>query len=142
MTPRNPEYKFNQTTSERLTFANKFEDLLPGVEFEEPSELFEARLAVLEALARKDQSPDFIQSVWIEYAKVCERIVDSKTETNPQIRAQLQIAMLVHKALIFREVGDMQSYGQGLSDVEDYAFNMYFDGIVEKIGAELDELMS
>ena len=144
MSHRSPEHEFNPNHSESKmpAFADKFQDLLPGVEFEEPNELLEARTSVLEALARKDQRSDLIQSVWIEYAKVCEQVVDSKAEAGPQIRAQLQIAMLVHKALIFREAGDIQRYGEDLSAAEDYAFNMYFDGIAETIGAELDNLAS
>lgn len=144
MSPRNPEHEFNPKLreSERTAFADKFRDLLPGVEFEEPSGLLEARTAVLEALTRKDRGADFIQSVWIEYAKICEQIVDSKTKANPQIRAQLQIAMLVHKALIFREVGDVPRYNEDLSDAECYALNMHLGEIAETIGAELDELTS
>lgn len=139
----NPEHNLNPKSkeNEKLSFIDKFRSMLPGVELEESTEMHEARTSVLEALSRKDQSPDFIQSVWIEYTKICEQIVDRKTEINPQIRDQLQIAMLVHKALIFREIGDMQRYGEDLSDAEEYAFNMYLDGIAEAIGAELDELI-
>lgn len=141
MNPHNPRHEFDPTSdkNENLTFSDIFEYLLPGVEFEEPSELLDARIAVLEALARKDQGHD-IQSVWTEYAKICEQIIDDKANTNPQIRAQLQIACLVHKALIFREAKDVQRYGEDLSDVREYANNMHLDEIVEAIDTELDSL--
>ncbi len=123
-----------------LSFADKFRDLLPGVELEEPIEMLEARTAVIEALA-SNQNSDFLQSIWIEYTNICEQIVDSKTDTDPQSRAQLQIATLVHKALIFREAGDMQRYSEDLNDAEDYAFNMHFDEIAEAIRTELESLI-
>lgn len=142
MSSHNPEYEFNPTPSERLNFSDKFRELLPGVEFEEPAELLEARTAVLQALAREDQQSNFLQSVWIEYAKICEQIIDNRIESSPQIRAQLQIAILIHKALIFREAENIQRYGEDLNGAEEYAYNMHLDEIVEAIGTELDKLAS
>ncbi len=139
----NPEYEYSAQAheSEDSHFADKIRDLLPGVDFEESAEMFDARKAILEALQKSDQNPDFLQSVWTEYAIVCEQIVDSRTETDSHTRAQLQIAMLVHKALIFYEIGNILRYGEDLSDAEEYAYNMYFDSIAEAIGAELDNLL-
>lgn len=136
----NPESESgpNPNKSERLPFEHKFKDLLPDMGFEEPTDMLEARTAVLEALTNND--PELLRSVWVEYASVCEQAVDKETDTDPQIRAQLQIAALVHKALIFREIGDMQRYGEDLSDAEEYAWNMHFDKIAEAITAELDHL--
>lgn len=138
----NAEHEFSSqpNESEKIAFIDKFKDLLPGVEFEEPIEMLEARTAVLEALIEHRHNPDFLQSVWIEYAKICEQIVDDRSETEPDIRAQLQIAILIHKALIFREAKDMQHYYEDLIDVEEYASNMSLDKIAEAVGAELDDL--
>lgn len=144
MNLHNPEHEFGPKSneSERITFTDKFQGLLSGIEFEEPTALFEVRAAALEALTRKNQGPDFIQSVWVEYAKICEQIVDDRTETNPQHRAQLQIAILIHKALIFREAEDMQRYREDLSNAREYAYNVYLDEVVEAIDTELDNFTS
>lgn len=132
----NPEKK------ETSSFIDKFNELLPGVEFEEPSEMDEARTAVLAALAEASHDPKLLREVWIEYSKICEKVADEKTlpDTDPHARAQLQIAMVVHKALIFREVSDIQRYGEELEDAREYAFNEYFDEIVQAIDSELDSL--
>lgn len=144
MSQPNPEHRSRSESHENdiLTFTDKFRDLLPGVEFDEPAEMLEARAAVLEALMRDSQNPDFLRSVWAEYANVCEQAVDNKAPGSayPQTRAQLQVAALVHKALIFRESGDTQRYGEDLTDAEEYAFNAYLDEIAEIIRIELDTL--
>jgi hypothetical protein len=97
---------------------------------------------VLAALAGENQNPDFIRSVWIEYAKVCEQIVDSETDIKLRDRALLQIVMLLHKALIFREAGNTLRYGESLNDAKEYAYNMLLDEIAAAIDAELDKLTS
>lgn len=129
----------NPREKERSNFADKFKDLLPGIEFEEPIELVEARMAALEALVSSRDSGT-LRSVWIEYASLCERIVDDKADANPYTRARSQITILVHKALIFRAAGDLQRYGEDLSDAEEYAYNMGFDEIAEVISVELNDL--
>lgn len=135
--------------NEEPTFSDKFRELLPGVAFEESAEMRDARTAILEALKGPNQDPAFLRSVWIEYAKVCEETVDQKTPTAADeadskirawIRMQLQIASLVHKALIFREAGDLRRYGQELTVTEDYALTKHIDEVARVIGAELDEL--
>jgi hypothetical protein len=125
-------------------FTDKFKELLADVEFEESAEMYEARRAVVEALTEHAQDPDLIRLVWIEYAKVCEQAVDSKTssDANPQTRARLQIAVLVHKALIFREIGNMQRYGEDLADVEEYALTKHLGEISDVISKELSKTLS
>lgn len=132
------ESEFNSNENERISFSDKFRDLLPGVTFEEPAEIRDARVAVIEALLRDDNTSEFLQSVWIEYAKTWEQLVDSDIAATPHIRAQLQIAALVHKALVFREVGNGQRYIEDLNDAKVYAYNMDFDEIAEVIRTELD----
>ncbi len=141
MNPASPEHTHatEYREHEPAAFLDKMRELLPSVDFEETVELREARAAVLEAL-KPDQNPDLLQAVWTEYANICEQFVDNQAET--QTRAQLQIAILVHKALIFREIEDVQRYGEELTDAGDYAFNAYLDDIAEAIGAELDKLQS
>jgi hypothetical protein len=87
--------------NEPYSFLDKFRELLPGIEFEEPVEMLEARMAVLEALAGNDQETELLRSVWGEYAQICEQAVDSRIEVSPQIRAQLQLAALVQNVAPF-----------------------------------------
>ncbi|MDN5274673.1 MAG: hypothetical protein JWP06_574 [Candidatus Saccharibacteria bacterium] len=135
--------------NEESEFSHKFRELLPGVAFEESAEMRDARTAILEALNGPNQDPEFLRSVWIEYAKVCEEAVDQKTPTFAEeadskirawIRMQLQIASFVHKALIFREAGNLRRYGQELTIAEEYALTKHIDEVAMAIGTELDEL--
>lgn len=135
MNPHRSEYESNER---EFGFLEKMGQLLPSVEFEEPAELAEARTAVLEALRIDNLNPDFLRSIWVEYAAVCEHTVDNKAIEGGQ-RIQLQIAMLIHKALIFREVGDMQRYRKELTEAEVYSFNMHLDAISDAIIAELEQ---
>lgn len=142
MNTPNPEHTFNKEYgSQAPCLDDKMRELLPRVEFEETAELLEARMAVLEALKRPGPSPDLLQSVWEEYANICEQTVDNEP-LSAAPRAQLQIAMLVHKALLFREFGDVRRYGEELVDAEEYAFNMRLDEISEAITAELNKIIS
>ncbi|HMH70076.1 MAG TPA: hypothetical protein VK502_01655 [Candidatus Saccharimonadales bacterium] len=142
MTESNPEHmpRPDSHEDEHVGFTDKFRELLPNGNFEEPIEMLEARRAVLEALEKHKQEPELLQTVWSEYAAASEQIIDAKTPSNgePQARAQLQVAALVHKALIFRETGDMRRYCEELVDAEEYAFNAQLSEISEAIGAELD----
>lgn len=128
--------------TDHISFTDKLRELLPDIEFEESAEILEARMAVLEALTGSDQNPDFLRSVWIEYTMICERAVDDATpsDADPQMRAKPQIAALVHKALIFREIGNVQRYGEDLTDAEEYALAKGLCEVAEAIGAELDSL--
>lgn len=140
--PQSNEFSPESNKNERRAFPDKFRSLLPGTEFEESADMLEARTAVLEALLKHSQNIDLLQAAWAEYAEICEKIVDDRTESSPRIRAQLQIAILVHKALIFREAKDMQRYGEDLAEARGYAYNIHLDDIVEAIDTELDELVN
>jgi hypothetical protein len=131
-----------QNPENEPAFMDKLRTLLPGVEFEETPDLQEARVAVLEALTNGVQDADLLRTMWGEYVHITEQLVDSQTsnDSDPQRRAQLQLATLVHKALLFREVGDIQRYGEDLTDAEDYAYNMHLDDIAVALTAELDSL--
>jgi hypothetical protein len=57
-----PEHEPHASPHEKdsIVFADTYKKLLPGVEFEESSEMREARIAVLEALTKSNQNPDFL----------------------------------------------------------------------------------
>jgi len=120
--------------SETSTFVAKLRDLLPNENFEETAELVEARTAVLEALAIDNPEPGLLRDVWTEYASLWERLIDA---ADPQLRARLQISSIVHKALIFREAGNIERYAQDLNEAGEYAYNMYLDEIATAIKVEL-----
>lgn len=136
MSHSNSEYESNK---QELSFLEKMSQLLPNIEFEETAEMHEARMAILEAARRYDQGSDSLRSVWIEYAVLCEQEVDRRASTtnNSTFRMQLQIASLVHKALIYREAGDRQRYLDELAGAKEYAFHEYLDEISEAIDMEL-----
>jgi hypothetical protein len=131
-----------QNPENEPAFMDKLRTLLPGVEFEETPDLQDARVAVLEALTNGVQDADLLRTMWGEYAHITEQLVDSQTDndSDPQRRAQLQLATLVHKALLFREVGNIQRYGEDLTDAEAYAYNIHLDDIAGALNAELDSL--
>lgn len=126
--------------TERSLFAEKFKDLLPGAEFDEPVEMSDARTAMIEALTSANESPDSLQYAWSEYAALCEQIVDT-TATDMQHRALLQICFIVHKALIFRQTDDMRRYLEELATAYEYAYNMRFDTIADAIEQEIDRFI-
>lgn|GEM_PF-4281507 len=137
-----PEYpaNFEARTGNYVEFIDKLNTLLPGVEFEEPTELYEARMAILEALQIEDINPEILRSAWSEYATICEQYVDTtEADDTHTTRAHRQITAILHKALIFHEAGDHQRYVDELIDAETYAYNMYFDDISQAISREIDD---
>lgn len=138
----NPERKMHPETriNEEVGFTEKFKDLLPGIDFEESTEILEARTAIIEALTADNHDADLLYAVWSEYADLCEQIIDGMADTDSPLRAQRQIATIVHKALIFREAGNRHRYGEELRDAEDYAYNMRLDTVATAITIELDNL--
>jgi len=120
-------------------FLDTLRNLLPGIEFEESAELHEARTVIVEAL-RETQDSSALGLAWTEYSRIAEQVVDSKTDADSKGRAELQIAAMVHKALLFREAGDVERCADYLSGAEEYAYNMYFDEMAAVIGAEIDAL--
>jgi len=142
MSHDNLEHGFNSKPQEyeRMPFLDKLKELVPGVEFEESDELREARVAVLEALRGDNQDPDFLRSVWVEYTTVLEQVVDDMAPrgTIHQVSGPIEIAALVHKALIYREIRDRQRYGEDLTAAEDYAITRHYKEIAEALTAELN----
>lgn len=134
-----PERRRHTHEESPPAFLDKLTNLLPGVEFEESTELHEARTVLVEAL-RETQDSSALGLAWTEYSRIAEQIVDGKTDADTKGRAELQIAAIVHKALLFREVGDMERYADYLSGAEEYAYNMFFDELATVIGTEIDTL--
>jgi len=139
-----PDQEALSSEDETLRFALKLRDLLPGVEFSETPELLEARIAVLEALRREESGSPVTLLAWQEYGSICEEIVDRSEATDPRSRAEMLIAMIIHKALIFYMNGDIERYIEELDDATIFAYARshqgYFDEIAFTLQEEIDAL--
>ena len=116
------------------------ESLLPQLDFYETPDLAEARQAILEALSNNDLDPASRQEMWAEYAKIGERITDALDAQDIEGRARTHIALIVHKATIFRDAGNLQRYLEELDDAEMYAASRHLDAIAESLRYEIDSL--
>lgn len=121
-----------ESHGDSMTFDDKFEALRAGLEFEEPQELSEARRAVLEALTQHSQDSDLLQSVWRQYADICEPL----TRQSDAIATSVHI----HKALIYREAKIPDRYAQELAFAETYAYFSHTDDALAAIQAEITQL--
>lgn len=130
--------------SELAAADNSIETLLPQLDFYESSELREARQAVLIALREEADDPARRREAWTEYAIVSEHMVDDADLTGQDIasRAKAQIALIIHKALIFREADQVARYIQELDHAETYADAKRFHVVASTLEAELDAVVS
>jgi hypothetical protein len=122
-------------------FINELKGLLTRLEFEESEALLEARIALLAALNQEDQNKNLLRAVSIEYAKVCEQIVD-ESESDISDRAQLQIGMIVYKALVFFEANDLSRCIEELGEAEEYASSVHLHQVASAIQDILERLFS
>jgi hypothetical protein len=116
------------------------ESLLPKLDFYETPDLAEARRAILEALSNNDLDPASRQEMWAEYAKIGEQITDALDAQDIEGRARTHIALIVHKAMIFRDADNLQRYLEELDDAEIYAASRHLDVIAESLRDEIDSL--
>lgn len=144
MNQSNPEHPSHHTDREPpvSSFVEKMSELLPNIQWRESHELLEARITIINALQTPDIDPTLLTSAWSEYAIIHEQSVDQESSNPDSVltRAQLQIVALVHKALIFREVDNIQRYGEELVDAEEYAHQEHLDDVSRAINDELDTL--
>ncbi len=144
MNQSSPEYPNHHTDREPSvsSFVEKMSELLPDIQWRESHELLDARITIINALQTPDIDPTLLTSAWSEYAIIHEQSVDQESSNLDSVltRAQLQIATLVHKALIFREVDNIQRYGEELVDAEEYAYQEHLDDVSRAINDELDTL--
>jgi len=145
----NPIHPFTGLESEpdqsELTAAdNSIEALLPQLDFYESSELREARQAILVALREVSDNPARRREAWTEYAIIGEHIVDDADLTGQDIasRAKAQLSLIIYKALIFREAGQVPRYIQELDHAETYADAKRFYAVALTLEAELDAVVS
>lgn len=137
-----PEFEPDQ--SELTAADNSIEALLPQLDFYETAELREARQAILMALREESDDPVRRRKVWTEYAIIGEHMVDDADQTGQNIapRAKAQIALIIHKALIFREAGQVPRYIQELDCAETYADAKRFYAVASTLEAELEAVVS
>ncbi|MBC7868652.1 hypothetical protein H7X69_00530 [Candidatus Saccharibacteria bacterium] len=119
---------------------DSIEALLPQLDFHATSELTEARQAVLAALSEQTADSSRLQAAWTEYAIISEQIVDN-IEITPQdieAREKIQLAFLIHKALIFREAQQIPRYVEELDYAETYADAKGFYDVASSLERQLD----
>ncbi len=145
----NPIHPFTGLESEpnqsELTAAdNAIEALLPQLDFCETAELREARQAILMALREEADDPARRREAWTEYDIIGEHMVDNADLTGQDIasRAKAQLSLIIYKALIFREVGQVPRYIQELDHAETYADAKRFYAVASTLEAELDTVVS
>lgn len=143
MNPNKPPHEFipNPAEHQSSSFAEKLETLLPGVRFEESERMREAREVITDALKEIEQSASLPVEAWLEYDKPFKEMIDAVPSSDSGRRAQLHIAKLVHKALIFDEAGHKQRCFLDLQDASEYAYNMGFDDIDEALSIQMDKLI-
>ncbi len=116
------------------------EALLSQLDFHVTAELDEARQAVLAALSEQTTDPSRRQAAWNEYAIISEQIVDNLEITPQDIdgRAKIQLAFLIHEALIFREAQQIPRYIEELDYAETYADAKGFYDVASSLEHQLD----
>jgi len=130
--------------SELTAADNAIEALLPQLDFCETAELREARQAILMALREEADDPARRREAWTEYDIIGEHMVDNADLTGQDIasRAKAQLSLIIYKALIFREVGQVPRYIQELDHAETYADAKRFYAVASTLEAELDTVVS
>lgn len=98
------------------------EELYSRLNFTETIDLAEAKIAIVELLGQPNLDSSLKQHAWTEYAIICEQLVDS-VDTGPDTlsRSKLQLALILHKALIFKAADNTSRYIEELDRAETYA---------------------
>ena len=119
---------------------DSLEALLPQLDFHVTPELNEAGQAVLMALSEQTTDLSRRQAAWTEYGLIGEQIVDNVDITGQRIepRAKMQLALIIHKALIFREAQQIPRYIEELDYAETYADTKRFYDIASILERQLD----
>lgn len=139
-----PFFKQRHDQVEQGMVDDSIEALLPRLGLYDTPELNNARATVLIALQADGSNPSWRKIAWNEYTATCEQIINnleistSTTETRIEALAKIQIALIIHKALIFREAGKIPSYIKQLDYAEAYADNEGFSGEALMLQLELD----
>lgn len=125
---------------EQDTFIIDLTDLLgEQTELGKDPAVKEAAAVILHALVFEKSDEEMLRQAWIEYAKVVESAVESRerAQANPHLHAKMQIAAIIHKALLFRSAGHMLRYLEELDTAEVYAYHAGFDEISLVLAGEI-----
>ena len=142
MNSHTPESSQSEAGEQALAFADKLKVLLPGIAPAETDELRAARQVVLDALTLHADDEEHMHSVWVEYHIACERLIDAIRETGTLPHNEVSLWTFVHKALLFREVGDLRRYFEELVLAEDFAHNSRLNTDLAPLEKELNLLSS
>ena len=116
--------------------------LLRELNFRVPPELAVAAGAIVKGIQAFGNDDPNVRSAWVEYANISERVVEtSETAVNPTTYDEAQIAVIIHKSLIFQRVSNWLRYIEELDSADVYAFNMGLDEVSSTIQTEIDAII-
>lgn len=117
------------------------EGLFTDLDFEETPALAEERIAILAMIAEGTDDPAQKEAAWIKYDKVGETLVDTTVDhLDIKKREKLHIALIIHKALLFREAQNVERYIEELEWAYTYADRTGLHEIADGIDTALDEV--
>lgn len=139
-----PKLPSGELTDDSIETQNlSIDKLLTKLNFHETPELAEAKQILLRALATEESGSPKLKSAWVEYAKICESIVE-EIEPGPERQkeyAEAQIAVILHKALIFRTASNTLRYLEELDRAETFARNEHLDEVGSTIMDEIETIV-
>lgn len=132
----NTDETFNPEETSPFTIVS----LLERLDFHPSPELEEAREALITGLRDSSTDSSSLSRAWKEYALIAENLVTSQDheKQQPDDYASKQIASILHKADIFREVGDNKRYVEELKVAEEYAYNVGLDELSDSLLFEIN----
>jgi hypothetical protein len=120
-------------------------ELVPQEQELSPAERFSDNLDRINAIIKimltdEMTSTADLQEAWAVREFACEIFVNTlePTPDNPNLRNRAQFDIMVDKAKLFEEVGDVIRYLEDLDDAEEFAINSHLDDVAISIGEELD----
>ena len=131
----------DETFSPEETSPFTIDSLLERLDIHPSPELEEAREALITGLRDSSTDNSSLSQAWKEYALIAEGIIaaQDREKQQPDDYASKQIAFILHKADIFREVGDDKRYVEELRVAEEYAYNTGLDGLSDSLLIEISE---
>ncbi len=142
--PRLPHGNNGDTTQVQPDYADEnvpssMLDLLTLIDVQLSPELLQIINDLKATLAETSANPDKIKQLWTEYALQFEALAEQ--EPNGDKYATIQIAAILQKALIFRNVGNTLRYATELDSADIYALNTGLNELSDVLGNEIELLV-
>jgi hypothetical protein len=124
---------------------NEESELVPQEQELSPAERFSDNLDRINAIIKdmltdETTSATELQEAWAVREFGCKNFVNTlePTPDNPNLRNRAQFDIMVDKAQIFEQIGDVIRYLEDLDDAEEFAIGSHLDDVAISIGEELD----